>query len=356
MAMLVSCDNIQLAVSADCVSACGTLAHVTQHCSGGQIPVPFPAAELSRFIAAVQDGAAAVLTDTEADTDGATKGVTSIPDEHLPALVKLADYMDCAALMQRLCARLAALDSATLAQVYLPLEVWACIAQHLTLPTGCALHFARPDISDVLQPRLDKLAKDMTLADACYDGHLDVCRWLADRFGLTAADARRRNNYALLCAAQNGHLAVCQWLVERFHLSAYDMRKDHNCALGFAAQFGHLAVCQWFTQQYSLTAGDARSVNNYALRYAAGNGHLEVCQWLVETFSLTASDARTDHNYALRWAAQDGHLEVCRWLTERFNLTAEDARADNNYALRHAAQDGHLEVCRWLTERFGITQ
>lgn len=119
---------------------------------------------------------------------------------------------------------------------------------------------------------------------ACWDGHLAVAQWLADRFGLTAEDAKYNNNYAFRGACMNGHLAVAQWLVERFHL----------------------------------TAEDAKSGNNEAFRGACRNGHLAVAQWLAKCFSLTAEDARSENNYAFRWAREDGHLAVAQWLTDNF--------------------------------------
>ena len=39
------------------------------------------------------------------------------------------------------------------------------------------------------------------LAVACSGGRLDVARWLAEKFGLTAEDARANNNYALLSSS-----------------------------------------------------------------------------------------------------------------------------------------------------------
>ena len=39
---------------------------------------------------------------------------------------------------------------------------------------------------------------------------------MRDRFGLTAADARARDNYALRMACAEGYLEVAQWLADRF--------------------------------------------------------------------------------------------------------------------------------------------
>jgi hypothetical protein len=394
---VVSLDGCVVHFPAHAVSACATLVHVTQHCTAGTVPVPFVADTLERFLAALAGG-----------------GVT---DGHVPELLLVADYLDCAALMQPLCRRLAGAD---LTGHDFSLELWSCITEHMALPAGCSLALQRPELTDILRPRLVALAKNVTLQSAAADGHLAVCEWLTQELGLTAQDARSGNNYPLRHAAINGHLAVCQWLTERFGLTADDACSLDNHALCVAASRGRLGVCQWLTERFGLTADDARSANrfnlecvgdappvrqwltehpgvsitiptchNYALHYAAGNGHLAMCKWLTKRFGLTAEDARADNSGALRdaaihghlavckWlvrrfrltavdarrlhnrafcvAAGGGHLAVCQWLVRRFKLTADDARSRDNFALRNAVANGHLAVCHWLTERFGLT-
>jgi hypothetical protein len=53
---------------------------------------------------------------------------------------------------------------------------------------------------------------------ACENGHLDVAQWLVATFGLTADDARARNNYAFRASCIYGHVNVAQWLVATFGL------------------------------------------------------------------------------------------------------------------------------------------
>jgi hypothetical protein len=336
---VMAADGAVLPVSVEAVQACATLAHVTQHCTGGTVPVPFSGKVLARFLAALEGGEATVT------------------DDRLPELAVVADYLACEPLLDSLCRRIAATITAEAASTSdLPLQVWGCVAQHVTLQTGCALASARPELAGILQPRLEELAKGVTLAKACMGGHLDVCRWLTETFRLTAEDARANDNYAFRRAAEIGHLAVCQWLAERFHLTAEDARDKDNYAFRRAAQFGHLELCLWLVKTFHLTAQDARANDNWAFGTAAGNGHLDVCQWLVETFHLTEEDARANDNRALRSAAAFGHLAVCQWLTKTFHLTAEDARAIDNGALQGAAASGRLAVCQWLVETFHLTE
>jgi hypothetical protein len=395
------------------VAACATLAHVTQHCPAGSVPVPFAADTLECFLAALGGG-------------DAPEERSAVPEDVAAELVVVADYLDCAALMQPLCRRLAGSD---LTGRDFSLELWSCIVEHIELPAGCALALQRPELTDVLRPRLVALAKRVTLRSAASNGHLAVCQWLTEEFGITRGEARAWDNSALRFAAIHGHLgvcqwltekfgltaddvratynqvfhnqnmccvngrrtwrtanilraacgsgqvAVCQWLTERFGLTVDDVRANDNDALRFAVINGHLEVCQWLTEKFGLTADDVRGTNAkypaihvlsraddmpmwstaHALCTAAITGHLAVCQWLTEKFGLTAADARANSNLAFRWAAEEGRLEVCQWLTETFHLTAADACANGNDAFRRAAGEGHLEVCQWLTEKFGLT-
>jgi len=155
---------------------------------------------------------------------------------------------------------------------------------------------------------------------ACGHGHLEVAKWLHSTFGLTAGDARERNNEALREACWGGHLVVAEWLRSTF----------------------------------GLTTDDARTYHNVALRCACRSGRLEVAKWLRRAFGLTAEDARVRDNEALRWACACGHLEVAKWLQSTFGLTADDARAQNNDALHLACSNGHLEVAEWLRSTFGL--
>jgi hypothetical protein len=107
-------------------------------------------------------------------------------------------------------------------------------------------------------------------------------------------------------------------------LTPADARADNNWALRKACAGGHLAAAQWLTERFGLTAADARAWHNEVLWWACRNGHLEVAQWLTERFGLTAADVRAADNEALRWACANGHLDVAQWLTEEFGITQEE--------------------------------
>jgi len=190
---------------------------------------------------------------------------------------------------------------------------------------------------------------------AAGNGHLEMVKYLVEKFELTAGDVRSRDNHALRCAAANGHIEMVQYLVEKFELTAEDARANDNVVLRWAASNGHLEMVQYLVEQFKLTAEDARANDNVVLREVAENGHIEMVQYLVETFELTAEDARACVNYALRLSAAKGQLEMVKYLVEQFKLTADDARADDNFVLRWAAEKGHLEMVQYLVDQFELT-
>lgn len=105
--------------------------------------------------------------------------------------------------------------------------LWREVERLVTLAEAdpdVALHKATPDRLRI--PLLTGLtAADIRTADnyalrfACFNGHLKVAQWLVKRFGLTAEDARTNDNYALRLACFNGHLGVVQWLEDRFGIT-----------------------------------------------------------------------------------------------------------------------------------------
>jgi hypothetical protein len=192
-------------------------------------------------------------------------------------------------------------------------------------------------------------ARDAFLRSCC-NGHLEMAQWLTATFGLTAEDARSKDNEALrsACADSEEDLEMAQWLTATFGLTAEDARSKDNEALRSTCPYGRLEVAKWLVATFGLTAEDARSKDNEALRHACLYGQLEAAKWLVATFGLTADDARSCDNDALRCACQRQHVEVAQWLTSTFGLTLKDGGGDGDSLLRTACEDGDLEMAQWL--------
>jgi uncharacterized protein YacL (UPF0231 family) len=167
-----------------------------------------------------------------------------------------------------------------------PLRV-ACARGHYATVVWATTHF---DIASIASRA--EIAGD--LASACSAGHLNVARWLAERFSITRADLADLG--PLHDACHNGHLEVARWLTARFALTPSDIRggerfapADDNRPLRLACAGGHLALAQWLTETFALTATDAAARDNYALHRAAENEHGDVVAWLGTRFGLSTA-------------------------------------------------------------------
>jgi hypothetical protein len=154
----------------------------------------------------------------------------------------------------------------------------------------------------------------------CEGGNLAMAQWLNSK----ERASLNTGSYGLRLACANGHLAVAQWLTQEFKLTADDARRVNNDALLSSCAYGHLAVADWLTQTFRLTITDARTADNYAFRTACQNGHVAVAAWLVRTFQLTAVDVRAADSFALSKAVENGHMDVVVWLKLTFNLALVD--------------------------------
>ena len=72
---------------------------------------------------------------------------------------------------------------------------------------------------------------------AIWNGHTDACEQLYSTYGISNADARAREKYALLYADEPGRLEVCQRLHTTFNLTPADW--------GVYATSAHPATVEW---------------------------------------------------------------------------------------------------------------
>ena len=170
-------------------------------------------------------------------------------------------------------------------------DCWACVFLRVNWLARAKFRLVCRDWAAILDNGrlwldVDTGMGPMLLRSACERGRLAAAQWLVATFGLTADDARARDNWALRWSCEKGHLAVTQWLVETFGLTAADARADCNWAMCWSCANGHLLVAQWLVSTFGLTATDARADSNRALRWSCANGHLVVVQWLMATFGL----------------------------------------------------------------------
>jgi hypothetical protein len=217
----------------------------------------------------------------------------------------------------------------------LPGHLWTGVGVHLTLCACCNLTQLHPPLQWALLPRMTEMAQGQTLQLAVAGGHLSVCQWLTQHFGLTAADARAADNAALQRAVFNGHMAICQWLTDHFGLTADDARARNDHILHIALRHAdNPATCLWLVERFGL---DGRT-----------------CRHLVQNSRLAPSEVRALDNAALNFAAKHSEFKMVRWLAERFKLPPQHVAEIYDFAMHSDGCRGRMAVHTWLARFFGL--
>lgn len=160
-------------------------------------------------------------------------------------------------------------------------------------------------------------------ASAVRNGHLDVFKWLRERY----VDAEINLSDEVLDAISNGHTEVTKHVYEQpqFHPSSV-WGVDH------AAQAGDLELVHWLLSRSTEPQG------NHSIDAAARRGHLEVVQWLHE------NRPNEQPPTSIAMAALGGHQNVVQWLHNNRSDLCSSSAMDN------ATAQGHLDVVKWLHE------
>jgi len=192
------------------------------------------------------------------------------------------------------------------------------------------------------------------LYSVCENGNLFELESISDN--LTHLHVKNEDNKAFRIACLHGHLEVLKWLVDKFGLTVMDVRCNENWAFRIACLHGHLEVAKWLVDKFRLTIEDVRSLDNYAFRLACSHGHLEVAKWLVDIFGLTIDDVRCLDHEAFRYACQYGHLNILHYLIGRFQLTEDDysAGVNSNWTslITKACVEGNKFMVSWFITKF----
>jgi hypothetical protein len=80
---------------------------------------------------------------------------------------------------------------------------------------------------------------------------------------LTITDIRTNNNYALRNACYRGHLEVIKYLIEKFHLTITDIRTNNNYALQNAYANVHLGVVKYLIKKMIENHVDRNEIIKY---------------------------------------------------------------------------------------------
>ena len=87
-------------------------------------------------------------------------------------------------------------------------------------------------------------------------------------------------------ACMYGHLDIAKWIHNKFNITEEEVKAENNWAFRFACMYGHLDVAKWLHKTFHVTDQEARMVNNFAFKWACWRKHYRVIRWMKETFDL----------------------------------------------------------------------
>jgi len=163
----------------------------------------------------------------------------------------------------------------------------------------------------------------LSLRAAMIFSDVELLSWLTDRFAIAALGEEWGGNKILHDAYRVKHMSSLEWVVNSFDLTAEDARRGNNQALIMACVEQTpraLEVAQWLTDRFGLTREDLLERSGDALIHACENSARDgtKVRWMVERFGLTAADIygrnfRPESAYDL---CESGELKA--WLDSRF--------------------------------------
>lgn len=153
--------------------------------------------------------------------------------------------------------------------------------------------------------------KDTLFYDAILFGHLNILKWLTEKYNLKKSDACGGRGFAICTAAKHGYLDVIKWLVERFELGDQQL----NIAYHSAADGGHLDVVKYFTGMRCVSGTQKWSNDEIKIvACAAGHGRLNIVKFMVKHFCMDHWVARRIFMSAYR----NRQMHVMDWLAHQF--------------------------------------
>ena len=210
---------------------------------------------------------------------------------------------------------------------------------------------------------------------ACFYGHLEVVRYLAETAKIDAEAQSDTGVTSFHSACAGGHLEVVRYLVETVRVDTEKSNiSDGLAGVHFACAEGQLAVVQYLFQTVKVGARAVAKRGTTALHAACQHGRLEVVRYLLETVQFSAEDVLNAQGYLipdtisfvsrldpmeemvaeeyitpLHRACEGGHAEVVQYLIEVAKVNPETKcgpRAETPFAA--ACLRGNLDVVRYL--------
>jgi hypothetical protein len=168
---------------------------------------------------------------------------------------------------------------------------------------------------------------------ACFNGHLDVIRYLFERFD--EVDAMGFAEDSLSYAAHSGNIELM-----RFLQVAMDGEVPDVIHIGMLR--GDLDLVKWMVDVLHVEAIDEGIVSTTLF-----NGHHEIVEYLIER-GMIPEDILLDNNghNLLTFCASNGWDKLVRYLIEN----GADAGQQEDAPLKSAIFNGHVKVVKYLAE------
>jgi len=128
------------------------------------------------------------------------------------------------------------------------------------------------------------------------------------------------NSYVYQQACYNGCLNIIKFLCKNIGLAKKDLQLKNNFACKLACKYGHINIVKYLHRHIGLTKEDYISSNNYACQMACKYNHINVVKYLHQRVGLTIQNFQSDHNYALEQAYRNKHVDIIRYLHEEIGL------------------------------------
>ena len=95
---------------------------------------------------------------------------------------------------------------------------------------------------------------------ACYEGKLEICKWLYKTFKITKEEVSEYCNSPFQYAVCGGKLEVCQWLHETFYITKEEIMSDYNYTFFYACENDHYNIISFLCNTLGITEDYVKNV------------------------------------------------------------------------------------------------
>lgn len=188
-----------------------------------------------------------------------------------------------------------------------------------------------------------------TLATVGMYGHWDLLRWLIDRGDVTDVGLVID---AFVSACSGGHINIVKWLADRFRIQT--VRWEDNAALRSICGLGDIDTLRWFIARFGVTARDVRSVGHDLLLEVCRARNFDMAAFLVDRFGLGRDGSRICAGSYIWLLREEWNIDIARWLIDRFGIAHRYA-SEYPDLVSDLCRRNRLDVLKWFTRSFGVT-